>query len=506
MAINTLNPLLRSDAATVEKEYQLKEVEKTTQPDKKIADPSHKPVQDADAFDSAPTFEYYNNYTQSGKNYYDLQVQEPLHSELALANIEAASSAGVEETRPYASAAPMTEIDRLVQALQENDEFMRIHSSRNRHDLWGFDEWQELGRNFIENLSDEDYELLQKMLWTRMREDLVRSINDRQWLNEQVRNYEQFALNWLHKGSDVSFMVEHQVERKQMNEDRIRFLKDNATNSHLELDLVSIWNTPPSADSSVVAGSSFESFLSNNFRTVVNQFINLSMKAGELTDAGRLLNPGAAYTESMQGPGATFSNRMGSVADYVNARFAEAQRPLPKMERFTITFNNDLTFQVRGGTSDDAEFMQGILNNAGSWLMDQVMSSIRFHRGENGEVHPLLKSSNTWQRIAIDRGFGFIEMPDEFLNGLPKLAAVQHRQATDELIRRVHGFGLDDVYIKNGELRGRTDEITDIIRNDPRFKALHHESAIKSAINIPREHDLSFFNMTFENGRFSLIH
>jgi len=103
--------LLNSNTATVEKEYQLTEIEKPAQSDKKTSAPAHNPIQYADSFGSVPTFECYNNYTKSGKNYYALQTQQPDHSEQTPANIEAASSATMTKAQPNSATAPMLSID-----------------------------------------------------------------------------------------------------------------------------------------------------------------------------------------------------------------------------------------------------------------------------------------------------------------------------------------------------------------------------------------------------------
>ena len=535
MAINALNTPLRPDAAAIDKEYQLKEIEKNTQADSRSDGHTKKTAQSADSFDSAPDFEYFNNYTQNGKNHYAAQMQPPTSEPLsAVANIEVATNAAVTEAQsndtaaPLSAAAsieavasaaaaeaqsndtaePLTDLERAMQALKENEEFIRLSSRSSQpctSNLRNIDEWHELGIQIIKNMSSEEYELLQKMFWSNIRNHLAGTIE---------------RLNSLRRGDNPTLSDDHRARQIAEAEDTIRSLSGNIKDSHLDYSLIELWNNnPPSLGKFVRNACTVqhsytwqwhknmpaEQVKAASFRNTMHSFMFQKMRTEGLTEAERLFKPRLAQREEREGPNATFPNRMGSIADYVNARFAEAQRPLPAIERFTITFNNDLTFRVRGGTGDDAEFIQNILNNADRWLMSRVMDSIFFHRGENGEVHPWLQANNTWQQIAIERGVGFTELPDEFMNGLPRLSNAHMRHKTEELIQRVHGFGLDDVYIRNGELRGKTDEITAII-NSQRFRDLHHEGAIRSAINIPREHDLSFFSMTFENGRFTLTH
>ena len=443
------------------------------QKEQQEAKPTTTKVSGKDSYDSTPAVENYNNYSPNGLLHESMYAQQTSYTETPSATDIVATTDAVTENVSAALDEPLSEIDRLVQSLKANEEFMRASNDRGvwHNSLYKFDEWRELGLHLIKGLSSEDYELLQKMLWTSIAEV-------------------------------------HQIHRDN------RHLADMPTllplkSSHRQYDLISIWNNM-GASINTTAGVMGEAL-----RGTVTRFFNFKMRTEGLSDVERVFLPHIAQMEERFGPDATFGNRMSSVADYVNMRFSEAQQQLRSGERFTFNFNSNFSFNVSGGTGNNAEFLQGVFNNAGGWLLSHIIDVLFLHRGENGEVPPWLATDHEhdiWRIVAVDRGVGFIQASEKFLEELEKIRSAYARKLTEQWLQEQFGFGLDDLIYEDGVLSGRTQEIDNVVRSDRRFEALLYESRTKlcasiyDALNTPRQQDLSFINIIFENGMFSIEH
>jgi hypothetical protein len=450
-------------------------------------------VYSLDSHDSAPAIEYYNNYSPKGTLYLYASVQQTAYAETLPTSSVTATAVDVIDTTPVNPDEPLSEIDRLVQALRDNEEYMRLINgphgkSRVGHlDLQHIPEWRELGLHIIKNLSSEDYELLQKMLWS----SIVWTHNDEAW-----------------RDTPNGLMFFNDAHSRSMDGRQFRPLKG----SHTDYDLVSIWNNMGDL---LEPTNSVNEQLGRDLEFHLRSFLGLKMRAEGLSEAERAFYPRFVDMEERFGPDATFGNRMTSVADYVNMRFSEARQQLNSGERFTFRFNSNFSFNVSGGTGNNAEFMQGIFNNAGGWLLSHVIDVLFLHRGENGEVPPWLATNHEhdlWRIVAEDRGLGFIQASQDFLDELERVRSAYARKLTEDWMQERFGFGLDDLIYEDGVLSGRTQEITDVINNNRVFEQILYESRTKlcasiyDALNTPSEQDLSFISIVFENGVFSISH
>ena len=426
----------------------------------------------ADSFGSGPEVEYYNNYAPNGMLYGDMNTQADVSIEPQSAPEAKEPEPTVsQETMSKAADKPMTELDRLVQALKENEEYSsKVNSPLAQSgtgvshlDLCRISEWRALGLELIKNMSKEDYELLQKMFWS----------------------------------TTVSVHASNHELRDKM------ILKDN----YKDYDLVAIWDGM--GDYSVSFSTSTETTMGTQLRFELASFLSIKMMVDGLSDAERALSPLHALVEKTLGPNTTFTSRMGSVAEYVNTQYEEAKQTLASTNRYTIKFNNDFTFRVHGGTYDNAEFLQDVLNNAGDWLLRNVLDAIFWHRGEGGAVSPLVMAMgnniyNLLKELAEERGCGYIQASKEYMEWLSKLSAAYSRKNIEDWLQSKYGFGLDDLVYdeKKKVLSGRTEEITNALNNDMWLE--REKDEIIRVMKLPRENDLSTIGIIFENGEFSI--
>jgi len=440
----------------------------------------HKPWK-TDAVDSAAHIETYNNYSSAGTHVDKVTAQQSTSTD-SLSKVPVASETvdGV-EIDPETPNMPQTEADRLAQAFKESEAFVRM-MEKHQHAIMvkvrELPEWRALGSQLIEDLSPKHYEILQKMLWTA-----IARTHEPQWHNEDARNFGVPVNKWQSK-------LNRELPLK---------------NNHQDYNLVDMWNGVGLKNSELMEFTMYNT---------VTMFFMLKASAGYLDDNIRTFLPQVRFGED-SGPDATFENRMASIAEYVNQQFKEAQRTLTATDRFSISLNSNFTFNVRGGSRDSNEFLQDVLNNAGGWLLTRVLDSIFNHRGENGEVPSWLESTGTvdfWRILAEDFGMGFIEASDEYLEWIDRLWTARARKQTDEWLFEEFGFGLDDLTFSNGRLSGRTQEITDVINSDDRFeqyllsRRTLQSASIVDALRTPPDLDLSFINIIFEDGRFSIIY
>jgi hypothetical protein len=440
-----------------------------------------------DGFDSAPALDHYNNYSKNGTlmvnvtDYYKNDATMVSHVD----KTDNYDAGGIAEV---ANDVPMSEVDRLAQALRENEEYMRLISGfrgtqgANFWNLRDIPEWHELGLQLIKDLSSEDYELVQKMLWSH----IANVHADEAWRDTQ---------------HGLTFFSDAHAR----SSDGRRNLP--LLGSHKNYDLVSIWKNM-NAPKNTVNGT-----LGEVFAHVFHSFLNLNMRVNGSTEAQRTFDPQLIHLEERFGPNATFGNRMSSVADHVNMLFNEARQALPTTDRFSITFNSNFSFNVSGGTGNNSEFLQGILNNAGGWLLSHVIDALFTHRGENGEIPRWLATNHEhdmWRMLAEDFRFEYIQATEEFLEELERVRSAYARKLTEEWLQEQFGFGLDDLLYEDGVLSGRTQEISDVVKSDQRFEQFmylsrtKHCASIHDALNTPKEKDLSFINIVFENGEFSI--
>ena len=157
------------------------------------------------------------------------------------------------------------------------------------------------------------------------------------------------------------------------------------------------------------------------------------------------------------------------------------------------------------GEADNAGFLQGVFNNSGAWLLQHIIDCIYTHRGEGGTIAPWMVTSDfndIWKDLAENRGFGYIQVSDEYLDWFDRFSNAHSIKLTEDWLQKRYGFGLDDLLFERGVLSGRTDEITTLINNDDWLKRQRDE--IIKCIQLPRDNDISTVNIIFENGRFSI--
>ena len=443
MSINTINNALTADLTKAVETNIQTAVQKNSDSSESTAST----IAQRDVVDSVPELEYYNNYSKQGL--LETNVKEP-----------------AAEEDPF-----QTEIDRLVDNLLDNQAFVEFTESRilarqrglldlNHYDLNGasgdvsyrerFPELFELGHALI---LAADQEQLKKLVWVGI----------------STAQRTQTESDWKQIGGNYD-------------------VKDNYQDYDIK-NILEYGNI----------------YMRNSVYNAYEKILNLKARTEGLSEAEKLISPRVARIEEEYGINATFSNKLSSVAEMVNAQFEKAQKSLAN-EKFVITLDKNFTFNVTGGSADSATFLQTLLNDGGHELLTKFISTVRHHRREDGTVNSWNLTGTMYKEIGKICGVSTVS--DEYEQALQNMLAAYNRHSLDQLIQRVCGFGLDDLVLRDGAITGKTDELTEKFNaNAEKFRNAHYEDpVIKMLSSEPTEVDMSFLQMTFQDGKFAILY
>lgn len=235
--------------------------------------------------------------------------------------------------------------------------------------------------------------------------------------------------------------------------------------------------------------SSYEGVLLNKARTV------------GLTDTEKLLS--GKLEDTSFGATSTFDQKMDHIFDKVRAEFEACGMTFDESKSYAFYLDTSVfRFSVTGGTDEENALIEKVINTS-NYIEDNFLATlgaIYNHRHEDGSYNPwIVDELQTKDAVPV---FGVTAVSTEYDQKMKQLFEAYNRCTMEEHLRKYYGFGLDDIEYKNGVIRGKTEEVQEIIDGKQDFMKLTGYAYITIMREYTGTPEFSEAIFTYENGKF----
>lgn len=233
----------------------------------------------------------------------------------------------------------------------------------------------------------------------------------------------------------------------------------------------------------------------------------LSKKAqvSGLTETERLLSLHLERLElSAQG---TFHDRMESVLTNIEKGFNDLGIPFDKSKLYSFTLDTTtFKFSASGGTDRENALIEQIINtsNYKENNLGAALAALYAHRYDDGSYNPWAVDSLPYKDEVVPK-YGIASVPHEYAEKMKQLFPAYQRYSMDKSLNAQYGFGIDDIKYCGGEIIGKTEEITKIIKDAGiNFMKTTGDAFISLQSRYKGTPEFSDAVFTLEKGRFNV--
>lgn len=224
-----------------------------------------------------------------------------------------------------------------------------------------------------------------------------------------------------------------------------------------------------------------------------------------LTEEERLM--GVRYeTSELAGTG-TFDQKMAPMLRKIEAAFEEAGMCFDREKSYSFYLDTStFDFSVSGGTDEENALIAKVLNTSNYRENNElyVLGALESHRQPDGKYNPwtVERKRSPQFKIGIPV-YGISVVTEEYSQKMKQLGDAHARCKMDQSLKAKYGFGFDDMRYQNGNIVGKTAEITQIIKDGGiefmKNVGFTYIEILKTYTGTPEFPDAVF---TFENGTF----
>ncbi len=205
-----------------------------------------------------------------------------------------------------------------------------------------------------------------------------------------------------------------------------------------------------------------------------------------LTDTERLLSGRITGIEDrLMG---TFNDKMEPVYAEIKKAFSEKGMEFDTSKTYEFSLDtSDFTFSVTGGTPEENALIEEVINrdsavHAGFKPSSTAIVALYNHRRDDLSINPWNVKSLSYPEKQT-AAYGVASVSGEYNQKMNQFLAAYNRSGLDKHMKRLYGFGVDDISYENGKWIGRTDEITEFIEKENihfKFEKCAGDSWLKS--------------------------
>ena len=183
-----------------------------------------------------------------------------------------------------------------------------------------------------------------------------------------------------------------------------------------------------------------------------------------LTDVERLLSKRAVQTEKYIWQ--TFDGQMKDIQNKINSQLGEDGFNLDIDKEYQFYLNSDFTVTVKGGTAEENARLESLLNARPreSYKFDplrEMVMALYFSRPDSMGISPWRAGATSNELLGQ---YGIASgIPESYIQKMKQLLPAYEWHKWDQNLKYNYGFGADDIYVEDGKLFGRTDEVTKLI-------------------------------------------
>lgn len=183
-----------------------------------------------------------------------------------------------------------------------------------------------------------------------------------------------------------------------------------------------------------------------------------------LNDVERLLSKRAAQVEKYIWQ--NFDGQMKDIQNKINGQLEESGFSFDIDKEYQFYLNSDFTFSVKGGSEEENKKIADALNthpreNYKYDPLHETLMALYFSRPDDLSIAPWrvgAVSDELVQKYGVSSNIS-----DSYTQKMKHFLSAYEWHEMDRSMRHNYGFGINDIYLSNGKLTGKTDEITKLI-------------------------------------------
>jgi len=240
----------------------------------------------------------------------------------------------------------------------------------------------------------------------------------------------------------------------------------------------------------------------------LNSFLVHKAEKEPLSDVERLLSKDAAQVERFIWK--NFDGQMKDIQDKINGQLDQSGFSLDIDKEYQFYLNSDFTFSVEGGTDEQNKMIAGALNthpreNYKYDPLHETLMAIYFSRPDDMSFSPWRVgdiSNELLQRYGITSNIS-----NSYTKKMRQFLSAYEWHEMDRNMKYMYGFGVDDIYLDNGNIVGKTDKVTKLIEKmDADFMKETGLAYIKIKSEYTETPEFSEPVFVFKNGKFQLTY
>lgn len=172
---------------------------------------------------------------------------------------------------------------------------------------------------------------------------------------------------------------------------------------------------------------------------------------------------------------ATFQDKMEPIAASIEKKFQENGLTFDSETSFSFSLDTEsFTFSVSGGSDAENRLMEEIVNTTNIFghsydenHIGQIIHSLLYHRREDGSYNSWsIGMSNMDPALLAEetKKYGIASVSSEYSAKMKQIPAAYNRYRLDQRLKKEYGFGISDLKYQNGQIIGKTDEVTAAIQ------------------------------------------
>lgn len=188
-----------------------------------------------------------------------------------------------------------------------------------------------------------------------------------------------------------------------------------------------------------------------------------------LTDTERLLS--GRITDIEDRLMGTFNDKMEPVYAEIKKAFSEKGMEFDTNKAYEFSLDtSDFTFSVTGGTPEENALIEEVINRDPVVHTEfnpskTALIALYNHRRDDLSINPWNIKSLSYPEKQTS-AYGVASVSGEYNEKMNQFLAAYNRSNLDKHMKRLYGFGVDDISYENGKWIGKTDEITAIIEKE----------------------------------------
>ena len=196
----------------------------------------------------------------------------------------------------------------------------------------------------------------------------------------------------------------------------------------------------------------------------LDTFLTHKAEKEPLSDVERLLSKRAAQVEKYIWQ--NFDGQMKDIQNKINGQLEESGFSFDIDKEYQFYLNSDFTFSVKGGSEEENKKIADALNthpreNYKYDPLHETLMALYFSRPDDLSIAPWrvgAVSDELVQKYGVSSNIS-----DSYTQKMKHFLSAYEWHEMDRSMRHNYGFGINDIYLSNGKLTGKTDEITKLI-------------------------------------------